>query len=215
MAVIQGGTSGNLAEVDTTFQSMRTSIRPMQVLGWYSVGARSGALTGAGADTAVFSLRNISSNFLIIRRIGIGFVCTTGFTAAQALTWGLKFARSFTVADSGGTAIAITGSQNKHRTSLATPSSLDCRISSTGALTAGTKTLDTVDLATMGTYAAATTAGNLLPPQPNNLLQQDAGDYPIVLAQNEGLNIMNIIAMGAAGVGTLHVNLEFAEATSY
>lgn len=215
MAVIEGGTSNALQDVDNTFKAARVSLRPMEVLGWYSIGAVSGALTGATANTAVFSLRNISANQLIVRRVGVGFVCTTGFTAAQQLNWGLKFARSFSASDTGGTAIAVTGSQNKVRTSLATPTSLDCRISSTGALTAGTKTLDTLDLGTVGTWALATTAGVLLAPSRNNLFSQDSGDYPLVLAQNEGINIMNLTAMGAAGVGTLYVNIEFAEATSY
>ena len=48
-----------------------------------------------------------------------------------------------------------------------------------------------------------------------SLLQHDAGDYPIVLASNEGLVITNNISMGAAGVINLYVNVEFAEATAY
>lgn len=215
MAVIEGGISGNLAEVDATFKSQRSTLRPMEVLGWYSVGARSGALTVAGADTAVFSFRNISSNLIIVRRVGIGFIATTGFTAAQQLNWGLKVARAFTASDTGGTAIALTGSNAKVRTSLATLTSVDCRIASTGALTAGTKTLDTNDLGTIGAYAGAALAGNMLAPAMNNLFQHDPGDYPLVLAQNEGFNVMNITAMGAAGVGTLYVNVELAEASSF
>ena len=52
-------------------------------------------------------------------------------------------------------------------------------------------------------------------PQPQPLLEQDSGDYPLILAQNEGFIITNGIAMGAAGVINLHVNVEFAEASSY
>ena len=37
----------------------------------------------------------------------------------------------------------------------------------------------------------------------------------MVLAQNEGLVVTNLIAMGAAGVINLSVNIEFAEATSF
>lgn len=215
MAVIEGGASGNLAEVDATFKSQRSTLRPMEVSGWFSIGARSGALTVAGANTAVFSFRNIASSLIIVRRVGIGFIATTGFTAAQQLDWGLKVARSFSVSDSGGTAIALTGNEGKVRTSLATLGGVDCRISSTGALTAGTKSLDANDVGTMGAYAGAALAGNILAPALNNLYSHDAGDYPLVLAQNEGFNIMNITAMGAAGVGTLYVNIELAEAASF
>lgn len=215
MAVIEGGVSGNLAEVDTYFLAQRSTLRPMQCTGWFNLGARSGALTAAAANTALFSFRNIAANLIAIRRIGIGFIATTGFTAAQQLNWGLKFARAFSASDTGGTVIALTGNEAKVRTSLATMTNVDCRISSTGALTAGTKTLDAYDMATIGAYGGAATAGNLLPPGLNNLFEQSPGGYPIILAQNEGFNIMNITAMGAGGVGTLYVNVGLAEVVNF
>lgn len=211
MAVIEGGTTGALQEVDSTFKAARTTLRPMEILAWNSVGATSGALTGVAANGPVFSLRNISSNLLVVRRVQVGFSTTTAFTTAQALAYGLIFARSFTASDSAGTAIVQTGSQNKHRTSLATPTSLDMRISAAAALTAGTRTLDTVPLGVAS--GASTAVGTVMPTTP--LLSHDAGDHPLVLAQNEGLVITNLIAMGAAGVINLHVNIEYAEVTSY
>jgi len=210
MAVVQGLT-GNLADVDATFDALR----PAEARGWFSVGAVSGALTGVAANAAVFSLRNISSNLLLVRRVGVGFVATTGFTAAQQLNWGLKVARAFTASDTSGTAIALVGNNAKLRTSHDTLTSVDCRISAAAALTAGTKTLDTNDLGVVGAYAPAAGVGVLLAPSDRNLLAHDTGDHPLVLAQNEGLNIMNLTAMGAAGVGTLYVSVELAEAASY
>lgn len=207
--------AGVVMEVDPTFKASRTSIRPMECLAWVPVGARSGALTGAVANSAVFSFRNLSANPIIIRRVGVGLIATTGFTAAQELAWGLKVARAFTVSDSAGTPVALTGNNCKARTSLGTLTSVDCRIAAAAALTAGTKTLDTNDIGVTGTYAPATTAGVLLTPSDRNLLSHDAGDHPLVLATNEGFNIMNLVAMGAGGVGTLYVNMEVAEAASY
>lgn len=208
-------TTGTPQEIDAAFKAARMSLRPMECLSWLDIGARSGALTGAAANTALFSFRNLSANPVVVRRIGIGFICTTGFTAAQELAFGLKVARAFTVSDSAGTAIALTGNNGKVRTALGTPTSVDCRISAAAALTAGTKVLDTDNLAAVGTWAPATTPGVLLAPSQNNLLSHDAGDYPLVLAQNEGFNIMNLVAMGAAGVGTFYVNAELAEAAAY
>jgi hypothetical protein len=149
----------------------------------------------------------------MVRRVGVGFITTTAFTTAQQVDYGLMVARSFTASDTGGTAITITGNNCKHRTSLATPTSLDMRISSTGALTAGTKTLDTNHLAQIGQWSGA--AGAALQPAQNNLLSHDTGDYPLILAQNEGINVMNLTAMGAAGVIKAYVNIELAEASSY
>ena len=87
----------------------------------------------------------------------------------------------------------------------------DIRIASTAALTAGTRTLETVALAS----AAGTTSGvgTSMPITP--LFSHDPGDYPLILAQNEGFIITNGIAMGAAGVINLIVNIEFAEAASF
>ena len=212
MAVIQGGASGALADVDTTFLAQRISQRPVQNLGWYSVGATSGALTGVAAAAPVFSLRNITSpNLLMVRRVSVGFSTTTAFTAAQALEYDLFFARTFTASDSAGTAIAITGNLNKLRTSLATPTSLDCRISAAAAITAGTRTLDTVAL---GIAAGSSTGVGTTMPL-TTLMAHEAGAHPIILAQNEGLVITNGIAMGAIGVIRLYVNIEFAEVAAY
>jgi hypothetical protein len=215
MATLENVAGTANVEVDATLKALRTSIRPMEVLAWIPVAARSGAVTGLAANTALFSFRNLSANPVIVRRAGVGFITTTGFTAAQELAFGLKVARAFTVADSGGTPIALTGNNCKARSSLGNLTSVDARISTTGALTAGTKTLDANDIGITGAYALAAGVGAILPPSLNNLLSHDTGDYPIVLAQNEGINIMNLVAMGAGGVGTFYANLEMAEALAY
>lgn len=210
-----GGTTNAVAEVDTGFKALRVSIRPAEILNWYSVGAQSGLLAGASANTAVFSFRNLGSNPILVRRVGVGFIGTTAFTAAQKLDYGLMVARAFTASDTGGTAVPLIGNNMKIRTSLPTITSVDSRIASTAALTAGTKTLDANHLSQVGGYVLAAGVGVIVQPSSNNLLQHDAGDYPLVLAQNEGFNIMNLTAMGAAGVGALFVNFELAEALTY
>ena len=213
MAIQTQGFSGIVPEVDTTFRAQRLTVRPQEVVSWLSAGAPSGALTGAAANTAVFSFRNLAANLIVVRRIGVGYVTTTAFTTAQQVDFGLMVARSFTASDTGGTAIAFTGSNCKHRTSLTTPTSLDCRIATTGALTAGTKTLDTNHISQTGGFSSGAGAGLAI--ATNNLLSHDTGDYPLVLAQNEGFNVMNLTALGAAGVIKLYVNIEFAEAAAY
>lgn len=211
---LTGGASGIDADVDTTFKALRISIRPAEVSGWYSVGARSGAATTVAAAGAVFSLRQLASTLLIVRRLGVGYIGTSGFTAAQELAYALVVARAFSASDTGGTAIALTGSNAKMRTSLGTPTSVDARIATTAALTAGTKTLDSTPLSITGSWAP-TTAGVVLAPSLNNLLSHDAGDYPLVLAQNEGLNVQNVLVMGAGGAGTIYVSLELCESAAY
>ncbi len=213
MAIQTQGSTGNILEVDTAFKAARASLRPPETLGWHSVGNQSQGLTGLTANVPVFSFRNISSNPILVRRVGIGFVTTTAFTTAQIVDFGLMMARVFTGSDSGGSAILLTGSTCKHRTSLATPTSVDCRIATTTTLTVGTRTLDTSTIGQLGGWSGA--AGTTIPVGTDNLLQHAAGDYPLVLAQNEGFIIPCLTAFGAAGVGRLYVNMEIAEAASY
>jgi hypothetical protein len=213
MAIINDSITGQPAGVDPLHKALRTSLKPNESLGWNSIGVQSGLLTAVAANGAVFSFRNISANPIIIRRVGVGFLCSTPFTAAQKVDFALMIARAFTASDTGGTAIALIGNNGKHRTSLGTPTSVDMRISTTAALTAGTKTLDTNTVGIVGSWVGA--AGTIINTAQDNLLSHAAGDHPIVLSQNEGINIQNLTLMGAAGVGTLYVNIEFAEVSNY
>lgn len=211
MAIQVQGNGGTTTEVDTTFRAMRVTLRPTELIGYYTFGGVSGALTGVAANGAVFSLRNTGSNLLLVRRISMGFITTTAFTTAQGLSYGLIRANSFTASDSGGTSLFVAGS-NKHRTAFTNITSApDIRISSTAALTAGTRTLETVNMGVVG--GSSTGVGTGMPTE--DILEQDSGDYPMTLAQNEGLVITNLIAMGAAGVIQLRVSVELAEVSSY
>lgn len=213
MATLQNPALTVAMEVDPTMKAGRMSIRPVESLSWVSVGERSGALTNVAALGAVFSFRNLGVNPIMVRRVGCGFITTTAFTAAQEVAFGLRVARAFTASDTSGTAIGITGSNGKHRSNLGILSSVDCRIAAAAALAAGTKTLDANSLAVIGGYSGA--VGQGITPLANNLFNHDPEDYPLILAQNEGFNILNLVAMGSTGVGTFYANMEVAEVTSF
>lgn len=211
MAIQLQGNGGTVAEVDATFRTQRVSLRAAELIGYYSVAGNSGALTGVAAAGPVFSFRNTGANLICIRNVRIGFITTTAFTAAQGLAYSLLRANSFTASDSGGTALYVAGA-NKHRAAFTNVTSPpDIRISSTAALTAGTRTLETVSMAIAG--GSSTGLGTSMPI--TDLLENDAGDYPLVLAQNEGIIITNLIAMGAAGVIQFHVGCEYFETSAY
>lgn len=213
MATLQDPVTSQPAGVDPLHKAVRFSLRPPESLGWNSIGAQSGLITGLAANGAVFSFRNLGVNPILIKRVGVGYLCSTVFTTAQKVDFGLFVARAFSGSDTGGNQIAITGSNTKHRTSLATPNNVDMRIAAAAVLTAGTKTLDTNPLGIVGAWVPG--AGTIINFAQDNLLNHAAGDHPIVLTQNEGINILNLTAMGAAGVGSFYVNLEFAEVTNY
>lgn len=215
MAVIQSGALGTtLMTVDTTMAAARVSNRPPQILGAYQLAATSGALTGAAAGTAVYSLRwapSTPNTLCMIRRINIGAALTTAFTTAQSLQYSLQIARNWTVSDSGGTQVLFTNANsNKMRTNMP-PSGFstggDIRIASTGALAAGTRVLDTN--AVSFAAGASQAVGAVIPP--TDLFYHDAGDYPIIFAPNEGFIINNVQTMGATGVINLTVTVEWME----
>ncbi len=211
MAGIESPTTGNGVEINSAQRAMRIADYPVEVGGWISIGAQSGAITATAAAAPLFSLRNISTKLILVRRIGAGLIATTGFTAAQKVDLGLIVARGFSASDTGGTVIALSGSNGKHRTTLNTPAAIDLRIASTAALGAGTRTLDANTLAQVAGYAGAATVGTLIAPAANNLFAHDTGDYPLILAQNEGLIIQSLTAFGAGGIASLYANIEFAE----
>ena len=214
MAVIQTPGSSTLASVSPGFKSLTTSIKPDDSAGAYQIGVRSGAMTVVAANAPVFSFRFApgTGQLCVVKRVTVSWVTTTGFTAGQAMGFGLFYARNFLTSDSGGTAIApINNNNQQFRTKLDTAQVTDLRIPTTGALTAGTRTLDAQPLGAVNFWVPA--VGTQL--VTTEMLAYDVNDYPLVLANNEGFVIQNQILMGATGVGTLVVNVEWFEADSY
>lgn len=214
MAITPQGQSGTLDEVETTFRSRKSAIRPNETLAWQSVGAQTGSFASGGAAAAsIFSLSNRGNNLLLVRRIGVGFITLTALTVPQVVDLEAIVARSFTAADTSGNAIAVVGSNIKHRTSLPTQQAIDCRISAGNVLTAGTKTMDANSLGQTGGYTNGIGTG--FPLALDNLLAHNPGDYPVVLTPNEGINIRLLTTIATTGSIRFYVAVEFAEAVSY
>ena len=217
MAVIQSAASTDIATVDPTMTALRSTIKPDQLVGSYQLAATTGATTLIAANAPVFSFRWApgTGQVCVVKRVSVAWNCTTGFTAGQALGFGMFVARSFNASDTGGTALApILGSSQKYRTAPFVSSVVtDVRISAAATLTAGTRTLDTQALGSTQFYATAATAGSLL--TNINLITYRINDHPLVLLNNEGFVITNQVVMGAGGVGTLIVNVEWFETNYY
>lgn len=221
MAIIQSGVSGTtLMTVDPTYAASRVTMRPVEQLGTYSVSLFTGAYTTAAANSTMFSMRFVAGStglaqIAMIQRIAITIVPTVAFTAAQQVSYGAYVARSFSAVDSGGTAATLTGNNNKLRTSMSTTqlaATGDMRISSTGALTAGTRTLDSQAFAVASAWVPSTLVAQ--PIQQVILYENFAGDQALVLANQEGLIINNLILMGAAGVLSIGVTVEWTESAT-
>jgi hypothetical protein len=215
MAIIQSGANSTVLQtVDPTMTAARITMRPSELLGAYQMGLTSGSLTTVAAGATVYSFRwapATSTNLCLVRRVEIGFSTITAFGTAQALQYSLQIARQWNTADTVGTTALFTQTNTgKFRTTMPTSAFAgggQLTIATTGAITAGTRTLDTQAIAfTQGTSSAIGTT------MPNNAIyQQQTGDYPIILAANEGFIINNVQTMGATGVINLTVNVEWFE----
>lgn len=218
MAIQIQGSGGVTADVGgTTFRALKVQQMPLEYgsLGIYRKSLTSGTMAaGLAANSTVYSWRwGDVTRLGIVQKVlldGLGG-SATAFTAGFA-TARLFAARSFTASDSGGTAGTLTGNNSKLRTSMGTTLLTDVRISSTAALTVGTRTLDTDPMGqftfTIGTVVSVQYLTQVA------LLDGDVGPVmPYVCAQNEGFIAQATVP--ATGTWQFGVSTLWAEVTSY
>lgn len=185
-------------------------------VGLYRLSIQSGALTGvaAGTNTAghLFALRwGNASLTALIQRIKIRWQTTTAFTTAQEISFRIFRLTGYTVGHTTGSAAVLTAPNLKKATRHPASALTDARIGGAGALTAGTHTLDAQEFAGVNGWSQAGTVVDDMAIE----AVIDSGSqlgHVLELGQNEGIIVRNEIAMGAAGVGRLLVEVDWAEA---
>lgn len=220
MAIQIQGNGGVVAEIDgTTFRAMRVTPRPLEygAFGHYRLATTVALVVTQAANGTLFSFRwGDATRLCVLKKIRLGFLQTAAATATIMPSFQAFIARGFTVSDSAGTAITLTGNNMKKRTSMGTTLVTDIRKSAVAAgLTVGTRTLDADPFFEMAVNSTITT--------PNATFYQrefenDDGDgtHPYVFAQNEGFIIRGpTVVFGAAGTANLLVDVAWAEVASY
>lgn len=225
MAIQVQGNGGTIAEVDgTSYRALRVRNAPLDVgaLGHYRLAMASGTIAAAlVASGQLFHFRwTDATRLAVIHKIIISAGAIAAATATAAVTIEAIVARAWTASGSGGTAATLTGNNMKTRTSMGTTLVGDARIASTGALTAGTNTLDTQGIGnvTLGIGTGAiTTTPNLTLIERTDLLEQDGIEqHPLVLAANEGFVIRNgATAWPLSMTWALGVTVVWAEVAAY
>lgn len=211
--VLIQGFSGTKAEVDTNTRALRTTLRPNDVgaLGAYGAAAGSGVIAaGMATDGTVYSFRwTHSTNLALIDRIEIGAASlASGFTAGTAYCQ-VTIARNFTASDTGGNVVVPT----KKRASFGASLVGDVRVATTGALTPGTRTLDAHPMRLVGRFTVTTAVQTNFIPSGTKLYDRSAGDWPIVLKQDEGFVVQCTVP--ATGTWAIMISPEWTEVTSY
>jgi len=239
MAILQDATTPTSTLAIDAKGAIRVSDRPIYVgsLGAYQISASSGTVAaGLAGGSTVFSCRwGDATRLMLVRRVGIlAQNAGTAFTAGTTL-FDMVVGRSFSVSDSGQTALTPSGNLYKKRTNFGTSLITDMRIINTAAITVGTRTLDANAMATvrgsvqatatnylmvgsnMGSYAGMTAAAiaatsNGSARALDIWFPEIGNSWPLVLVQNEGFIIRATVP--ATGTWTFTVEMEWAEIAS-
>lgn len=207
-------------------EAARTSpahVRRMPAGNGYRVAAFTGTIGAAlAANSELFQFRFVtgSKTKALVHHIGcagVGIVAVA--TAIGPLGFAVFPARSWTVAGSGGTRILGSADNMTLETAASNSQVTDIGISTTGALTAGTKTLDAnaIGMAITGTLTGAATVqqtGLLMPPC-TLFSALEAGDMPLVLENNEGFAIRTTHAGPAALTYTVGFTVAWSEVAAF
>ncbi len=224
MAIQIQGNSGVVADVDgTSYRAIRVTQRPIDVgaLGAYRLAMVSGTMAaGLGANSEIFQFRWAdATRFAAVYRVYMSAGANVAATAAALAAFRMTVARAWTVAGSSGTRATLTGNNQKLRTSMGSSLVNDAGISTTAALTAGTKTLDAHEIAAVasgiGTGAITTGVDLRFLDSAQLFTANDAGDHPLILAQNEGFVIRTGNAMPATMTWHFAVTVMWAELTEF
>ena len=186
------------------------------MLGMYSATAVTGTMAaGLAADAEIFQFRfTHASRTILVHKLSV-WAGGIGAFAAGFVKFEAMIARAWTVAGTGGGTLTLTGDNNTHRATFAASTMStdgEIRIATTAALTAGTKTLDTQGICSVGGSTTATAGTALVTPM-GTLFDSGQGGYPIVLVQNEGIIVRATVP--ATGTWTGAVNVTWQELANF
>lgn len=196
---------------------------PVGTGGAFRISMVSGTIGAAlAANSELFQFRYVTgaARVCLVHGISVSAGANVAATAAALSSLRATIARAWTVAGSGGTRAGLTGNNQKLRTGHATSEVVDIGMATTGALTAGTKTLDTQDIGGVsygvGTGAITVSVPLVLVPK-TNLLGDFVGSiaFPLVLGNQEGFVIRSGIIGPATMTWALTVDVAWSEVQSF
>lgn len=196
--------------------------------GAYRLSMTSGTMAASlAANSEIFQFRyvTVNSRVALVHGISVSGTIITLPAASTTVAIGplvarATIARAWTTAGSGGTRATMTTNNQKLRTSFATSEVNDIGISTTAALTAGTKTLDAQDIGSVASgliFATAAGAGSPAIWPKTNLMGEYLGSmaFPIVLANQEGFVVRINTAFPATMTWAFTVDVAWSEVDGF
>ena len=223
MAIIQG-ISGDSVEAGNRAYNLAAPIhtigKPIQysTLGHYRMSVRFTMATTQGANSRLWEIRNgHASNLIIPTRMELSILPAGTVTAAYRMEIDLFKLTGFSAVDTTNTVTPGTPSSKRGSLMAATPGAIFRHVTVAGAaagMTGGTLTKDAVAAGIAQTWVATAAATTV--PFRKEMLDDVNGTHPFVLAQNEGLELENIVAGSAtANVVDVAVDFSWAEVTAF
>lgn len=218
---IEGAVSGVAAEVGgTTFRGLHVHIKPLEygALGHYRTSVKLTMATTQAANSRLFEIRNThATNLIIPTRLHVQAAPTGTITTPYMGEFAAFKLTGFTAVDTTNTVTPTTGVK-RGATMAAYPGGAAVRhntiAGAAAGMTGGTLTKDAQSFASllvnMTTFAAAT------PVMAREFLDDIQGTHPYVFAQNEGLEVENVVVgSGTANVAQAVIDCSWAEVTAF
>jgi hypothetical protein len=200
------------------------------IVGHYRTAAISGLVAGAAAGSTLFSARYAPSNAnyrAVLQRLRIQMAIISPFTAAQEIYLAAFKVHGFSAADTGGTALTLTAPNAMLNDIADIATSMSINVATTGALTAGTRTVDAQPfLVALGSQTFTTATAVQAAPFAEEYVLNSDQQYPFnlqgaaSLPQNsgggtaygpEGIIVQCGIALGAGGTVRCSFEMEWVE----
>jgi hypothetical protein len=220
MAVLEGGVSAALMGVGAEpANAGHMQIKPIAhgSLGHYRTGVKLVFATTQAANSRLFEIRNTSTNILVLTRCFVMVAPAGTITTPYMGEIGLFRLTGFTAVDTTNT---VTPVASVKRTSgmAAYPGGAAVRhVTLAGAaagMTGGTLTKDTQALGSLLFNGTTFAAGTV--PFSREFVDDTNGTHPLVMAQNEGFELENVVVgSGTANVVHCVIDISWAEVTAY
>ncbi len=216
------------AIVDPTFAGLRASLRPTEFSFGGTVGghfkqaftfSNAAGITTTPLVTIRWAPATAGLLFVLTRLRWTHAILTTAFTTQQLVDVAATIARTFTVADTGGSASIIPGAGKQKARSNMSDSQVQQFITGSTAIVAGTRTLDTNPFTQSGADVASNTVatgGTPLITSTKELYALNPGtEHPVVLANQEGIVVNCPQSLAAVGVVKWGFLVEWLEAVQF
>ncbi len=178
-----------------------------------------GGLTGIAAGGILASFRWAPTTpglLAVVKRISASQGIRTAGSTAWAVALDAVKVTGFTVQhSSGGTAIAFASGQ-KLRSSMGNSQAAFYYATSTSVISGGTGTAEASAFCAWLFDSQVTVAGVVRAGYPGDLYRDDSpAAHPVVLSNNEGFYVRNVVAFGTAAVEDIVLNIEWGEALQF